>query len=523
LALLTGIFAFTLPLFGPGLHFLLLSLVTTIWMVTGLYAGVLCWREGYQPARFFVLAFSLLFLGVLATIIPNFGFPPVFKNSYLATLISQTFDILLLSLALADRINMFRTEKQTALEQLVTSEQHKAEIEREAKVVLAQANEKLQQSLKNSELESERKSNFLRMVSHELRTPLHSISSSIDQWGEVRSGEQQDEIFKDINYGAVRLCTQVDNLVLMAETDDDKLEAEIHPFELRPVIDKLHRSISSLIDSERVSLQYRCAPNLPRAFCGDAYLISHLLRTVLDNACKYTSRGEILFAVDWNDETQMLGVTIKDDGCGMSKEQQKVVFQGFVQVSRGLTRQSEGLGLGLTLCHRLSEVLNANLSITSELGEGSQIDFQIPLEPLSAEEILPRSSDYKGSILIVEDNLVNAKVLERMVVKLGHSVNVAHSGLEALAAVGKQRYSVILMDIQMPDMDGITATQKIREQGISSPIIAVTANSDADVRRNCRLAGMNDIIIKPVKLKDIQQLLLEWQQVTTPAAGQAIH
>jgi len=218
--------------------------------------------------------------------------------------------------------------------------------------------------------------------------------------------------------------------------------------------------------------------------------------------------------VDWSEESQSLDVLLMDDGCGMSEEQQQVVFDGFIQVSRGLARQSEGLGLGLTLCHRIAEILDASLAINSTVGDGTEINLHIPLKKLVSPALTFAQPDYRGAVLIVEDNLVNAKVLERMVCKMGHPADIAHSGLEALAALEKRAYAIILMDVQMPDMDGISATTKIRDRNIHTPIIAVTANSDSDVRRDCRLAGMNDFLVKPVSPNDVQLALASWQQVT---------
>ncbi len=510
-AVWAGLMALAMPLFSPGYYVLIQAMTSSVWIVLGLTCGVVCLKSGYKPARFFVVAFALLMLGMIASILPVLGVHSVVENNYIATLIAQTVDILLLSLALADRINHLRKEKELALGKLITFEKVKGQVEKEAKQALADANEKLQDALDLSEMESERKSNFLRMVSHELRTPLYSISSSVEQLKSSISDKEKTDIFGDITYGTSRLCNQVDNLVLMAETDDDKLKPESYSFELRAVMDKIHLSALERIDSNLVVFDYRLPDDMPEYFIGDAYLIGHLIRTVLDNACRYCEKGSIVFSLDWTEESQMLLVTVKDDGCGMSKEQQKVVFDGFIQASCGLTRKSEGLGLGLTLCCRLSNILDAQLSIVSSLGRGTEINFQIPLQPQHDVRLPVQQKDYKGPILLVEDNLVNAKVLERMVAKMGYPVDVEYSGLGALSAIDNRCYSIILMDVQMPDMDGITTTQKIRARGIDTPIIAVTANSDTEVRRDCRRAGMNDFLVKPVHAKDLINALQEWQ------------
>ncbi len=516
--LLTGFTAF-MGLFGsslmsPGLYQQAHALSALTWVGLGLWCGVIRLREGYKPARYFVAAFVVLVIGIILSVATSVGMKPVISNTFLATLIAQTIDMLLLSLALADRINVLREEKESALKTVIATESRRRRSESHARKALATANDTLLEALEISEKESERKSNFLRMVSHELRTPLHSITAAFRQWDNAGSDDEQQDILDDINYGTLRLCTQIDNLVLMAETDDDKLEAQSFPFEIAPMLDKLCQRTEEQIKDKDVHLIHNRSAFLPHGFQGDAYLISHLIRAVLDNACKFTTRGEIVFDVDWNEESQSLDILLMDDGCGMSDEQQKVVFDGFIQVSRGLTRQSEGLGLGLTLGHRIADILDASLAINSTVGDGTEINLHIPLKKLVSPSLTFAASDYRGAVLIVEDNLVNAKVLERMVVKMGHPADVAHSGLEALAAVEKRTYAVILMDVQMPDMDGISATTKIRERNVHTPIIAVTANSDSDVRRDCRHAGMNDFLVKPVSPNDVQMALASWQQVT---------
>mgnify|MGYP000330186643 CR=1 FL=1 len=505
------------PFFALNIYLLLMSLTSTTWLIIGLYAGLLRWRAGYKPAGFFLVAFGLLLLGVIVSLLPVLGFNVAQKDVNVATLMIQTLDIILLSLALGDRMNELRKQKTAALQQAVVLEHEKRQIEHQANLTLEDANAKLADALLLSEQEVEQKTNFLRMVNHELRTPLHTISSSIAQWDQQATAEQRELLFDDIRFGAGRLRTQIENLVLMAETDDHRLEPESYPFELAPFIEKLEQLAGERISSEKVIFKVTRGDNLPCGFQGDAHLTGHLLRTLLDNACKFTEQGEIELEIDWNDHAQTLDVTIRDTGCGMSEAQQKVVFKGFIQVSRGLTRQSEGLGLGLTLCHRLSAALDANLSIDSNPSTGTEVHLQIPLTPTPREPLPLHEPKYPGPVLIVEDNLVNAKVLERIVARLGHPVDVAHSGLEAIVAATKKRYCVILMDVQMPDMDGITATQKLRQRDITTPIVAVTANSDTQVRRQCRQAGMNDFLVKPVGPAEVQQALLEWQLVPTEA------
>lgn len=486
---------------SPATSFLLLSVTTAVWVTIGLVCGVVRLRRGYKPARFFVAAFTMVFLGTLISIVPALGYPSLVANANLVTLVAQTFDMLLLALALADRINILRADKELALTRSYQIEHRANETERDA-------NEKLQRALDIAEEENERKSDFLRMVSHELRTPLHSIFTSSEQWNTDTDPQSQRELVQYISYGALKLKSQVDNLVLLAETDTGNLEASRYEFELRPLLDRLTTNLRGLV-RESVSLNIQRVDPLPVVLRGDAYLLEHMLRTVLENAIKYTEEGTIDFKIEWDAHQQMLGFWIIDTGCGMTDEQQRMMYQNFLKVSRGLNQKSRGLGLGLTICYRLSSILCADLRIESRLGVGTEVHLNVPLDAVD-NELAPAGIaklQCSGSILIVEDNVVNATILERMVSQIGYDSDVVYSGQDALKILAEQQYDVILMDIQMPIMDGITATRWIRHRGIATPIIAVTANSDSEVRRRCMDLGMSDFLVKPVRSADIQRVL----------------
>ncbi len=500
LAAFSALMFFSYPLFSPGSYMLVYALSCTFWVVLGLSCGIVRLRNGYKPARFFVAAFGVVFVGSIASVLPIFGISHLLFNHYLLTLLAQTADILLLALALADRIRILRMQKEQALELAYDTEVRSTETEREANV-------KLQEALSIAEQESQRKSDFLRMVSHELRTPLHSIVSSTEQWNELEDDAGRGDLIHYISYGAARLRSQVDNLVLLAETDDMQLKPIVAAFEIRPILDKLCESMQGLL-LESVRFSHPREDGLPAAFQGDAYLLEHLLRSVLENACKYTEQGSVEFVINWDAEESLLDVHIIDSGCGMTDAQQSVMFNDFVQVSRGLDRKSEGLGLGLTICYRLSEIMGADFNIRSELGVGTEVNIRLPLENLpDTLSLVVTAMPKRGKVLVVEDNLVNAQVLKKIVRRLGFQVDISLSGQDALAILADKVYDIILMDIQMPVMDGITATRWIRQRGITTPIIAVTANSDANVRKRCIDVGMNDLLVKPVRRADIQRVV----------------
>jgi signal transduction histidine kinase/ActR/RegA family two-component response regulator len=492
------------PLFHPGWYMAVLIVTTMVWASLAALVGLLRLRDGYKPARFFVLVFALVSVSSAVSALDSLGVTDVIEHHYLVTMVVQSIDMGLLALGLADRINVSQALREEALQKAVDVEQRAAATER-------QASEKLQQALTLSERESEKKSGFLRMVSHELRTPLHTIISAIEQWHGAVDPAARRELIDCLGYGATRLRTQVDNLVLYAETDAEKIEINPSQFELRQLIDRVIDKTRPQ-SGDRVHFRLECSAQLPRLCVGDSYLIEHMLRTVLDNAFKYTTCGQVRLGVQWEAADSRLNIELNDTGCGMTPAQLDHVYNDFVQVSRGLNRSSEGLGLGLTVCYRLAAILGADLRIDSEPGVGTQVSISLPLQAVDTRLALVDDAAAPGAhagcrLLLVEDNDVNAMVIARVLTRLGHQVERAVNGQEAVERAIASRFALILMDIQMPVMDGITAARWIRRRGVDTPIVAISANSDMSVRKRCGELGISDFLVKPIAQVDLQRVV----------------
>lgn len=361
--------------------------------------------------------------------------------------------------------------------------------------------------IENVKAISAEKTEFLSLMSHELRTPLHSILSSAEQWDDAEDEEAKKELVSYISFGAARLRSQVDNLVLLAETDGGELTAGEFEFEVRPLVNRIASCIQGLItDTVSFSLDYDAS--IPAYCIGDPYLIEHMIRTVLENACKYTEHGELKFYIFWDSEREHINFRIEDSGCGMTEKQQGRIYSDVIELSRGLNRDAAGMGLGLTICCRLSALLNADLVMESLVGVGTKVELSVPVRPLIANiAVADANCMATGAILIVEDNPVNAKVLSRMISKMGYRVDCVDSGDAALKRLTEQVYGLIFMDIQMPVMDGITATRWIRRRGINTPIVAISCNSEFEVRRSCMQHGINDFLVKPARRSDVFRVL----------------
>jgi CheY-like chemotaxis protein len=493
------------PFFPPSQYRIAYDITFLCWWLMATFTSVYCMIHGYKAARFFIAGYIAVLISGFISLPTILTVESVYNQNLVVFLVAQVLYLLVLSMAMADRLSITQKEKNKTLEQLYAT---KVTAEESARV----ANGKLKKALVKAEKEAQIKIKFIRTVSHELRTPLNSIMASVDQWHETNEKDHQRDLMGFIHHGTARLQTQVDNLVLLAETDDDALVVNDVDFEVRPLLEKVCLGLAGLVH-EDVVFSYKPATGaganqLPRTLKGDAYLIEHFLRVVLENACSYTERGGIQFCVEWDRDESSLKVDVIDTGSGMSRTQQKNMFDSLVNVSRGEARASSGLGLGITICHRLSDLLMADFTMESEAGEGTTVHINLPMKPgTQGLAVIRNEVKHLGLVLIVEDNTINAKVLEQLVTNLGYKVDVVHSGQEALERLIAQPYSLVLMDLQMPVMDGLTAAIWIRRRGVNTPIIAVSVNSDAKVRRRCIEVGMNDFIVKPVRRADIQRVL----------------
>lgn len=489
-------------------RYLAVAVLNFVWLTTGLIAGIYCLKLGFKPARFFVLGFATVYIGGCAIILPYFGLPRFFANGYMVALVAQTLDVMFLALALADRINILRQEKQEALEKALAADQH-------ANKVLKEANDKLLDALKLSKENQRSKDAFILSVSHELRTPLNAIGASLDQLKHA-TGDELIELQQYIQFGADRLSSQVENILLLAETDQKEVRPHAREFTLEQMLEQIKNSNQSYLYQKPVELITDIAPNMPHQFIGDDHLITSMLAPVVDNACKYTERGKVSIKIDFRraqelGEKNQLLVFIEDTGPGISDEIQTKIFDPFMQASTGYQRTHEGLGLGLSISQRLAKILNAAIDLESEVGKGSCFSFCIPIECVYEEvKEIPQDTIFTGHALVVEDNSVNAKVLGSLLRNMGLTMDLAVNGKEAVELPNLQRYDVIFMDLQMPVMDGFTATEQLRKKGVVAPIIAVTANTDHEARTRCWDVGMNDFLGKPVRKEMLLHTLDRW-------------
>ncbi|HLH41177.1 MAG TPA: response regulator [Bryobacteraceae bacterium] len=344
---------------------------------------------------------------------------------------------------------------------------------------------------------------FLASLNHEIRTPLSGILGMVDLLLETHLDDEQREYVQ-----AARLCAENLFEILNAALEYSALEAgrvslDESEFSLKEAFEAALAQHAARAQAKGIRMISSLAANLPEVILGDAPRLRELVSHLLANAVKFTHRGSVELRA-FTDASNTLVIQVADTGIGIPPDRVGLIFDSFRQVESGLARRYPGLGLGLCVVRKLVSLMNGSIEVQSVLEEGSTFSVRLPLRlPDSPAEAQP--SEASPRILAVDDNPVSMTVLRHTLERRRLRVDCAASASEALAAASRRRYDLVLMDLQMPGMDGLQATAAMRRlPGYESvPILALTANSDDEVRLRCRDAGMQAFLIKPVEPNDL--------------------
>lgn len=364
-----------------------------------------------------------------------------------------------------------------------------------------------------AEIRAEAKARFLAVMSHEIRTPLNGVAGLAQALKETNLDETQLEYVQIIQQSGDLLLNLVNNVLDFSKLEAGKLVIENKPFLLRPVVSSVVNILSHGTGGKEVSLHTSFGEDVVEQYIGDAGLIRHILLNLIGNALKFTERGRVEVKVSVTGPEELC-FEIIDTGIGIRPEVLETLFQEYEQGASEISRQFGGTGLGLTICKKIVDYLGGRMEVESVYGKGSTFSFFLPLrQGQTAQEQAPKASEEKKPtdrfdsirVLLAEDNLINQKVAARLLKPEFSDITVVSNGREAVEAVRKGSYGLVLMDMRMPEMDGLEACRKIREiegggpNGVSVPVIAITANSTGDERQECLDAGMNGFITKPVR------------------------
>lgn len=481
-----------LAFFAPYEIPLLMSIAAFMFgTVVLIAAGIQAWYVGYKPARIYLIAWFTMLFGSFLYSLKTLGLVPntIFTNY--AVTIGSAVEIILLSFALGDRINTERDEKNKARKQLYDFQQK-----------LMKANE---DALEVSKQSDQLKKEFLATMSHELRTPMNGIIGGCQLLEEnLVTGESQ-AILQSLNDSANQMMGLVNKVLNFSQLIEGKISVDRAVFHIDAVAAYIEETFGGRSYAKGLKFTVAVDPEVSGFYLGDKQKIQHILHDLTENAIKFTHQGraqihiQLSKSLDLNQKEKQIEFRVKDTGVGINKENLDKIFKMFTQGDGSFKRSYGGLGLGLAVVKKYVELLGGQISVDSEIGKGTEFTLTLPLEAVSVPDTLEHKNAH---ILVVEDNHTNQMILQGMLKKLGHRVEVTSDGLQAIHRLEKDSFDLILMDCQMPVMDGFETTKKIRAaQTIYSntPIIAVTANAMAGDRERCLSCGMDDYLEKPVK------------------------
>jgi len=387
--------------------------------------------------------------------------------------------------------------------------------------------EQNQQSLSDAHAESVSanlaKSEFLATMSHEIRTPLNGIMSLVEILRESPADDLQRERLDTMQRSSQALLSVISDILDFSRIEAGKLELECKVFDLNTCIRDTVDTFQALAAEKGVELTAYCDSHVPAHVNGDEGRLKQILNNLLSNALKFTGEGFVTLSLHCDgDKGGPIRFVVQDSGVGMSPEHIAKVFEKFTQADSTTTRRYGGSGLGLTISRQLAELMGGSLSVKSELSLGSEFTALLPLQWADASEHRALASvteavsavDFDVRVLLVEDNQVNQYVINTMLESIGCITTIAANGLEALSCLKAQQFDLVFMDMQMPEMDGIVATENIRLNPALAdlPIIAMTANALASDRERCLVAGMNDYLLKPFRKDQLIEMLSKYTQ-----------
>ena len=372
----------------------------------------------------------------------------------------------------------------------------------------------LEEARENAEQSLETRKLFLANISHEIRTPINAISGMSGILADTEISETQKQYINAIQSSSKSLMVIVNDILDMSKLESGKFSAEFIPFEIRSILDPLHTSYHLRTDEKGIDFSIEYPENMPKWVFGDPTRLGQILNNLVSNAIKFTDRGKVSLkiTVEKNGKHNDFCFSVSDTGIGIDKEKLKTIFEFFSQEDNTITRRFGGTGLGLAISKSISELLGGEIIVESEKNVGSTFKFCLKMpeasEQLKTETIV--KSDLTGkNVLIVEDNELNRFLAVTILKKWNANIHIAENGEEAVQAVRDKAVDIVLMDIQMPVMDGVAASVAIRKELNSKvPIIALTANALESEKEKCWQAGMNEYITKPYNPEHLKEKII---------------
>jgi signal transduction histidine kinase/CheY-like chemotaxis protein/HPt (histidine-containing phosphotransfer) domain-containing protein len=361
----------------------------------------------------------------------------------------------------------------------------------------------LEEARQNAEQSLETRKLFLANISHEIRTPINAISGMSGILADTEISETQKQYVNAIQSSSKSLMVIVNDILDMSKLESGKFSAEFIPFDIQSIVDPLYTSYLLRTDEKGIALSIEYPENMPKWVFGDPTRLGQILNNLISNAIKFTDKGKVSLKITFEKKGKLneFCFNVTDTGIGIDQEKLKTIFEFFSQEDNTITRRFGGAGLGLAISKSIAELLGGEIKVESQKNVGSTFKFCLSM-PEANEQSKNETrvhSDLSGqNVLIVEDNELNRFLAVTILKKWNAIIHIAENGEEAVAAVKDKNIDIVLMDIQMPVMDGVAASLAIRNELKSNvPIIALTANALESEKEKCWQAGMNEYITKP--------------------------
>jgi PAS domain S-box-containing protein len=390
------------------------------------------------------------------------------------------------------------------------------------------AHELLAKAKAHAEETNRLKSRFVSNVSHEIRTPLNAIIGLVELILRDKDLSSAQANAATVLHESELLLSLVNDLLDHAKMEEGKFELSPEPTDLDELLAAVGRNGALLADRKGLAFQVAVAATVPKNLVCDPLRLRQILQNLVANAVKFTERGGVKLEITCPEQSETqarLVFSVTDTGIGIAEERQEAIFDAFVQADQNTTRRFGGTGLGTTIARQLVHLMGGKIGLESTPNKGSRFWFELPLElgnsspdshrslPSGLDSMRMSGQQRAGSILVAEDYPVNQRILREHLESAGHHVTVVENGQEAYRACELQRFDLVLMDLQMPIMDGFEATcliRTLREPNGSVPVLAVTASAEASTRRECVDRGMNGVITKPVRRRSLLDTVDSW-------------